>query len=130
MDRKKALGLCHIGIYVSDLEVSEAFYEKLGFVREEQFDRPNGTRIGFMRAGSCVLELIVPVNKELLGRSAGVVDHICFDTDDIDGFMVQLKADGIVAADAKVNEMDMFGHSKNLFFAGPDGERLELFQIV
>jgi len=122
-------GLGHIGIFISDIDTSVSFYQKLGFEVAAQYQRPNGVVLTFMKAGSCILELIRPIDPTLLGRSAGVVDHVCMAVTNIEAYTEALKAQGIIDADAVVGSMpDVMDGSKNIFFRGPDGERLELFE--
>ncbi|MGI5899676.1 MAG: VOC family protein [Christensenellales bacterium] len=124
-------GLGHIGIFVSDAERSKAFYEKIGFVIEGTYQRPGGTVIAFAEAGSCVLELIQPGDKSRVGRPAGVVDHVCIEVLDIDDKVAELKALGIISEDASVGIIEeVYGGFKNIFFEGPDGERMEYVQML
>lgn len=122
-------GLGHIGVYISDVEKSCAFYQKIGFEVAAQYQRPNGVVLTFVKAGSCVIELIRPVDPALIGRPAGIVDHICMRVENIEAAVSALKKAGIIPADASINTMsDVLGGSRNIFFPGPDGERLELFE--
>ena len=58
---EKLIGLAHIGIHISDAEVSKDFYlNKLNFTLKAEEDLPNGTKLIFVDAGSCQLELICP----------------------------------------------------------------------
>jgi lactoylglutathione lyase len=93
--------------------------------------RPNGSNIAFLKAGSCLLELIQPADMSLTGRCAGVIDHICIEVDDIEMEIKKLKKNEIISAHAVAGVLpDMRGGFKNLFFTGPDGERLEYLQSL
>ena len=115
-------GLAHIGLYVSDLSVSKPFYvDTLGFEAAGDYELPS-CRISFVRAGSCVIELIQRTSGE--PRQAGVFDHVCLEVDDIESIVcklieknVRFETDHIV----DVPELSI----RNIFFSGPDGERLE-----
>ncbi len=122
-------GLGHIGVFISDIAVSCAFYQKLGFEIAAQYHRPNGVILTFVKAGSCILELIRPVDPTLIGRPAGVVDHICLSVQNIEACTAALRASGVLPDDVQISTLpDVLGGAKNVFFRGPDGERLELFE--
>ena len=121
-------GLGHIGILVRDLEETKVFYEKIGFEIQETYNRPTGATIAFAVAGSCILELVQPdaADTARIGRSVGMIDHVCVEVDDIDAEVAKLKALGIVSADANAGDfIDMRGGFRNFFFEGPSGERIE-----
>ena len=82
--------LQHIGIPVSDIAVSEAFYNQLGFnkVMQSTFEEEgeSGTCI-MLKNKNIILELYqLPDKKlkEIRERKDGHIDHITFDVDDID----------------------------------------------
>jgi len=79
----------HIGIPVTDLKVSEVFYEKLGFknVMSSTFEY-NGDKgiVAMMKLDKMIVELYQMPEKELAeirSRKDGHIDHIAFDVDDI-----------------------------------------------
>ena len=126
MSTGKITGLAHIGIFVKDIDRSIDFYKRLGFTldNEEQV----GIRLAFLSAGNCLIELVE--QKDIPTRSAGVVDHVAMVVDDIEAAIENAKARGIAIDAAKVNSMDVLGGIKNVFFDGPDGERLEFFEYT
>ena len=77
-----------------------------------------------MQAGTCILELICSPKVDVSALKAGQVDHICLECDDIDEYMKRLEGKVEVVSPIGFN---MFGGAKNVFFLGPDGERIELF---
>ena len=94
----------------------------------DYYDR-GGTLLGFVQAGTCILELICSPKVDVSALKAGQVDHICLECDDIDEYMKRLE--GKVEVVSPIGTMpDMFGGAKNVFFLGPDGERIELFQYL
>jgi len=123
MVKGKILGLAHIGIFVKDIDKSIDFYKRLGFTLDNE-EKPS-IRLAFMSAGSCLIELVE--KSDIPTRSAGVVDHIAVTVDDIEAAIANARAQGI-QIDAAVNTMNILGGIKNVFFEGPDGERLEFFE--
>ncbi len=126
-------GLAHIGVFVSDIERSIAYYEKiLGFECYEKTDieNPSGViRLAFIRNGSCIIELVQKPNA--IQKSDGPVDHIAMVVDDIDAAMKSLKAKGVVfEKDEPVVLPTLFNGVKYAFFRGPDGEQLEINELL
>ena len=119
-------GLAHIGIFVKDIDRSIDYYKRLGFTLDGE-EQPS-IRLAFLSAGSCLIELVE--QKDLPKREAGVVDHIAVVVDDIDAAVAKAKANGIDIDASKIEAMDILGGVKNVFFDGPDGERLEFFEYV
>ncbi len=124
----KIKGLAHIGVNVSDIDRSIAFYEKLGFtvgIREQ-----TQIRLAMLHAGSCVIELLERSADSMQAYGRGLVDHIAVEVEDIDGTVATAIAAGIPIDPAKVMTMSAFGGIRNVFFAGPDGESLEFFEFI
>ncbi len=123
-------GLHHIGVMTADLERSMEFYKTIGLTATMTKDLPNGTRLAFMRAGSAVIELVKPADASSLAqRGAGIVDHIAFEVKDIDAVISRLREKNIAFAAEKSGDVALFARgSKNIFFDGPNGEKLELFE--
>jgi lactoylglutathione lyase len=115
-------GLAHIGLLVSDIARSKAFYvEDLGFESAGDHQLPN-CRISFVRAGSCVIELIQPDGDK--GRKAGPFDHVAIEVEDIDTLVCKLIERNVLFETDHVVDIPQMG-IRNIFLAGPDGERLE-----
>ena len=126
MKKGSITGLAHIGVMVKDMDKSIDFYKRLGFVldREENV----GIRLAFLSAGSCIIELVEM--KDPTQREAGVVDHIAVTVDDIDAAIKNAIVNGIQIDVSAVRSMQILGGMKNVFFAGPDGERLEFVEYL
>ncbi len=124
----------HIGIVVSDLDRSTAFYEKLGFGTVSETLANDGSRaIRFMRLGCFELELFwyaEPLGSEPAAPPAGRGQlgfrHLALRTDDIDGALVALKEAGLVASDLEVRIVPL-GY-RLLFLEDPDGIEIEVMQ--
>jgi lactoylglutathione lyase len=126
MSTGKVTGLAHIGVMVKDMDKSLDFYKRLGFVldKEEQLH----IRLAFLSAGNCLIELVE--QKNMPPRPAGVVDHIAVVVDNIEAAIENAKANGIEIDASKVSTVPVLGGVKNVFFEGPDGERLEFFEYL
>jgi catechol 2,3-dioxygenase-like lactoylglutathione lyase family enzyme len=124
-------GLAHIGIFTANMEKSLGFYcGMLGFEHYYSCDL-NGTKLGFIKAGSCVIELIHP--KEYAGgRGEGVVAHVAIEVSGIRELVAGLRAKGVKfnSEDVSVIPALFPPGSTNIFLTGPDGESLELYEYA
>jgi lactoylglutathione lyase len=120
------LSVAHTGFVVSDCDRSEVFYKRvLGCETADCFEDQR-VKIVFLQAGNGTLELVQYKGKEDDPRQAGVVDHLAFSVTDIAEEISRLKELGVTfLMDAP---REVLGGRKMIFFAGPDGERLELIQ--
>jgi len=124
MGKGKITGLAHIGIFVKDIDKSIDFYKRLGFSLDKE-EKPS-IRLAFLSAGNCLIELVE--KTDIPARPAGVVDHIAVVVDNIEAAIENAKAQGIDIDASGINAMPIWGGIKNVFFEGPDGERLEFFE--
>jgi len=125
MNKVNITGLAHIGVFVKDIDKSIDYYKRLGFTLDAE-EEP-GIRLAFLSAGTCLVELVE--KKDLPKREAGVVDHIAVVVDDISAAIAAAKANGIEITE-EVGTAPILGGIKNVFFNGPDGERLEFFEYA
>ncbi len=127
----------HIGIPVTNIRVSEAFYHLLGFnnVMQSSFqdDGETGTCI-MMKNKSIVIELYELPTKKLIEvghRKDGHIDHITFDVDDIDMAYNTLKKSSFEIVENGPVFLPFWENGCKYFnVIGPDGERLEFNQIL
>ena len=126
----KLTGLAHIGILVTDAEVSKDFYlNTLHFDLKAEHTLPNGMKLIFCDAGSCQIELVCP--PEPTKKPEGVVSHIAIECENIEAWVEELKAKGVQFESDTIGVMsDLLGGAKNIFLAGPDGERIELWEYI
>jgi catechol 2,3-dioxygenase-like lactoylglutathione lyase family enzyme len=124
----------HIGLVVSDLARTTAFYEALGFTIASDMPSGDASRaIRFLELGSFQLELFwyaepndpqpvpAPGGKGRLGFR-----HFALRTDDVYAALAELKASGLAPADLEVRVVPA-GY-KLVFLSDPDGVEIELMQ--
>ena len=129
--------LQHVGMPVTDLKASEAFYEKLGFVNVmgSGFEHKGGHGVvAMMQHGKTILELYQMPEAELedvRNRKDGHIDHIAFDVDDIDDAFLKLKNAQFTIIEAEPVFLPFWKDGCKYFnILGPNGERLEFNQIL
>ena len=120
-------GLAHIGIRVRDMEVSLRFYtELLGFTLTHR-QKLGTSELAFLGCGTCLLELICGAVYE--ERTAGQVDHIAVEVRGIEDLVARLRGAGVTFLSDEISTVpDLLDGVKNIFFLGPDGERIEFFE--
>jgi lactoylglutathione lyase len=120
-------GLEHVGIRVSDMEKSLAFYQEvLGLSLRRRVQLNDEVELAFLHhpeQPSVEVELIVGREAE---HAEGKVHHLAFRVEDIDAEIERFKELGVDITDqaSKV----ILGNVHIFFFKGPDGEILELVQ--
>lgn len=130
--------LQHIGIPVTDIKRSEAFYERLGFINAMTapftIDNEKGTCI-MMKRDNMIIELYQMPEaqlKEIRTRGNGHIDHIAFDVSDIDLAFAELKSKDFQVVEAAPVFLPTFWSKGCKYFniLGPDGERLEFNEVL
>ena len=130
-------GIQHIGIPVTDITASQAFYERLGFASAMRAgfgpENERGTCI-MMKRGNMVIELYQLPEKDLAdirSRKNGHIDHVAFDVPDIDAAYAALKEAGLNILEPEPVFLQFWDKGCKYFnITGPDGERLEFNQIL
>lgn len=127
----KLTGLAHIGIYTADLEKSVGFYKSLGFTEDARCTP--GPQLAFLSLGTCLLELICPADPATLAdcSAKGWIAHVCIECTHIEEVVADFKRKGIIPAQAEISyNANILGGIKNIFFDGPSGESIELFDYL
>ncbi|WP_168122351.1 VOC family protein [Paenibacillus sp. HB172176] len=118
----------HVGVVVKSIEESAAFYEKtLGLELKELRQPGPNVRLGFLGFPddeASIIEFVERSNAE--PASEGVVNHIAFAVDDIEKEAARITALGAAFLNERI--ITTGDGTRFTFFAGPDGERLELYQ--
>ncbi|MCD7034148.1 VOC family protein [Metabacillus sp. GX 13764] len=117
----------HVGIMVKDLETSISFYQDIiGLDVIDKFHPAPSIKIAFLgykTRGEIIIELIQGSKEGL--PAEGKVNHIAFTVSEIEKEMERLKAKKVNFTQKDIHNLS---GSKYIFFRGPDGELLELFQ--
>ncbi|KEO85097.1 VOC family protein [Tumebacillus flagellatus] len=119
----------HVGVQVRDIETSINFYrDVIGMDLKGTLDHTNGVIklafLGFPGADETELELISGYNPDL--PTEGKVHHIAFTVDKLEPEVERLKSLGVTEIDSEITTLP--NGSRYYFFAGPDGEWIELFE--
>ena len=100
--------LHHIAVAVhSIVEALPAFADALGLiVTHTEEVAGQGVRVAVLPVGETLLELVEPTNPEgtvarFLQRQGEGIHHICFEVDDLDATLAQLKERGMRLVDEK-----------------------------
>lgn len=127
-------GFQHIGLPVTDIEQSAAFYQQFGFKEVMHAEVPAGDEVinvKMLELGGMLLELYQPVGDELADistRNHGHVDHFALDVENIDEVFATVKAAGFQPLQDAPITLSTFWNNRGasyFFIEGPDGERVE-----
>jgi len=131
-------GLQHIGLPVTNLERSKAFYSELGFEEIMRTDLPRASeaiQVAMMHHEELTLELYQLEQEErqwIASRTDGHIDHIALDVMDIEQAYTEICAAGLEVLEEDAPVFLPFWDQGVKFFTirGPDGEKVEFNQIL
>ena len=130
----KIIKINHVAIVVPEIEGALCFWrDALGLELDHVEDVPSQrSQVAFLPVDGSEVELVKPttedsgVAKFLAERGAGM-HHLCFEVDDIEGMLANLKAKGI----RLINETPMQLEGRKVAFVHPksaNGVLVELYQ--
>ncbi len=123
------IGHWHTGLAVKDIDTSIAFYEGvLGFTLTDKRIAPSGNSLAFLEKCGYTFELIQRKSGINITAEEGDKVHFAFEVDDLDATVKDLREKNVVFL--KEPSIGMDGTAKIVFFAGPDGEQIELMEIL
>lgn len=108
---------------VSDIERSIEWYERVLGLHLADRRQVGQTLLAFLETGNTQIELI---QRSGSFPAEGVVNHVAFQVDDLTATIEAIRAAGVELDASTVRPI--WGGGQILFFDGPDGEVLELFQ--
>ena len=122
----------HIAIAVNDLkEVANLLQDKFGIALEYEEDRPT-TKLAMLPVGETYIELLQGVTPESgaakwLKENGQSLFHICFEVEDIDEALAELKAKGTPL----LNDEPIIGHANcRIAFIDPKATGNLLFELA
>jgi lactoylglutathione lyase len=131
---KLNLGLAHVGIFVKDIEVSKKFYcDVLDFTIDHEnslYEGSNVIKLAFISSGTCLIELVqLPAIND---RTDGPIDHLAFCVKDIEKVKATLESRGVRFETEEITFAPHFFDKGDrwIFFKGPDGEKLEINEVL
>lgn len=125
----------HVGIRVTDRDVSQRFYEALGFVFDPEEDSPRGRSIGLVNRAGARINLIYNgqtpeggnVLMDIAEKFPGYT-HAAFIIDDMDALVRWLNSKAIAITEGP----SVFGRGRRrvCFIRDPDGNVIEFDEIL
>ncbi len=130
-------GFQHLGLPVTDIARSRAFYERLGFrtVFKTALPAEGGAiQVAMLDLNGFVLELYQLVGAdlaEIATRCDGHVDHLALDVADIEQAWQAARAAGLTPLEDAPVFLPFWDKGCKYFnVRGPDGEKVEFNQIL
>lgn len=126
----------HVAIVVPDIDGALSFWhDALGLELSHVEDVPSQkSQVAFMPLGDSEVELVRPTSEDsgvakfLADRGAGM-HHLCFEVDNIEGMMAQLKEKGV----RLINDTPQQLEGRKVAFVHPksaNGVLVELYQLT
>jgi len=123
----------HVGLNCRDQKATEEFYSRwLGFERVRKVSADE-TDVIFLRNGHVLLELF-PANGDPLFESTadgppnpGVIRHLAFQTEDVDGFLAELGDEAPVSL-GPLDFKEFIPGWRTVWLQDPDGVIVEVSQ--
>ncbi len=132
----KITKLNHVAIAVNDVDGSLGFWrDAMGLAVDHIEDVPSQKAVVvFIPVGDSEVELVKPTSEDtgvakFLAERGGGMHHLCFEVDDIDGMLVQLKEKGV----RLINETPQVLPGRKMAFVHPKstgGVLVELYQLT
>ncbi len=115
--------LAHVCLNVKDLKLSMAYYRKLGFTDRFRFTRKGADFGIYMEiAPGAYIEMF---EDKRLGPVANTgLAHFCLETEDLDGLMARLQAQGVAFTPKKLGCEATW----QIWLEDPDGNKFEVHQ--
>lgn len=126
----------HIAIAVKDVEESLKFWrDAMGLQVDHIEDVPSQkSEVVFIPVGDSEVELVRPTSSDsgvakFVEEKGGGMHHLCFEVDDIDEMLVQLKEKGV----RLINEVALELPGRKMAFVHPkstNGVLVELYEVL
>lgn len=133
---QKVTKINHVAIVVADMDAALTFWrDALGLELSHIEDVPSQkSQVAFMPLGDSEVELVKPTSDDsgvskFLAERGGGMHHLCFEVDDIDSMLAQLKEKGV----RLINETPLQLEGRKLAFVHPKstgGVLVEIYQIT
>ena len=127
------IGIHHLGIAVRNIkEESSVYIDLMGFAKETEIlhEPPQKVDVQFLKLNDFRIELIQPVSADspiisFLDKG-GVLNHICYESSDIESTVKQLKKDRGFFQTVNIMKASTLDDCYYSFFAKPTGEVVEI----
>jgi methylmalonyl-CoA/ethylmalonyl-CoA epimerase len=127
------IGIHHLGIAVRNIkDESSVYIDLMGFTKETEIlhEPPQKVDVQFFKLNDFRIELIQPVSADspiisFLDKG-GVLNHICYESSDIESTVKQLKKDRGFFQTVNITKASTLDDCYYSFFAKPTGEVVEI----
>ena len=133
---EKVTKINHVAIVVADIDAALGFWrDALGLELSHIEDVPSQkSQVAFLPLGDSEVELVKPTSDDsgvakFLAERGGGMHHLCFEVNDLDAMLAQLKSKGV----RLVNETPIQLEGRKLAFVHPKsagGVLVEIYQLT
>ena len=124
---KCVTGIQHVGIPTKDIEKTIDFFTKLGFeIILQTVNEATSQKVAFLQLKNLTIETY---ESSSASGSAGAIDHIALDVDDIEMAFKTINLGGFKVLDSEIQSLPFFEHGVRFFtIEGPNAEKVEFSQ--
>lgn len=132
----KVTKINHVAVVVSDVDAALTFWQDaLGIRLHHIEDVPSQkSAVAFLPVGESEVELVKPTSEDsgvakFLAERGGGMHHLCFEVDDIEGMLQELKGKGVRLIDEQPKVLP----GRKMAFIHPKstgGVLVELYQVI
>ncbi|MEN6571733.1 MAG: methylmalonyl-CoA epimerase [Anaerolineaceae bacterium] len=132
----KVTKINHVAVVVSDVDAALTFWQDAMGIRLHHIeDVPSQkSAVAFLPVGESEVELVKPTSDDsgvakFLAERGGGMHHLCFEVDDIEGMLQQLKGKGVRLIDEQPKVLP----GRKMAFIHPKstgGVLVELYQVI
>ncbi|MBR4108751.1 MAG: VOC family protein [Oscillospiraceae bacterium] len=121
----------HIGFGTNDIEATAKWYlDVLGFKVIGEFMSPDNEPIKFLQNGDLIYEIWQPAPGQTVD-CPGKIDHLCFESNDIEADYQYCKDQGYTFEEEGIQELPVWENGVRFFkIMSPSGEPVEFCQIL
>ena len=130
------IGIHHIGEVVRDIKSkSDVYINIFGYTPESEIIPEENQKVivQFLSLGTTRIELIQPMGEDSpvykFLQKGGILNHICYETDDVDAAVKYLRKQHRAILTYSVNWSQSLENCRYAFLAKSDGEVIELLQF-
>ena len=127
--REQLNGIQHVGIPTNDIEMTIAFYEKLGFeIAFRTVNEAADEKVAFLKLGTLVIETY---ENKAAALKPGAIDHVAIDVKNIEKVHAMITGAGLNTTQDEVHFLPFWENGVRFFtIEGPNKEKVEFSQYL
>ena len=127
--REQLYGIQHVGIPTNHIEMTIAYYEKLGFeIAFRTVNEAADEKVAFLKLGTLVIETY---ENKAAALKPGAIDHVAIDVKNIEKVHEMITGAGLNTTQDEVHFLPFWENGVRFFtIEGPNKEKVEFSQYL